>query len=114
MLSYELDSKRLQLLHELFPQASTVGVLVNANNPTITATLPSIKAAAEANGYQRTGSGAVPNPKLWQNYKYGFGPFIEGMFSQSNFGIVTKMGMTLMPNPGGSESFVCLTCPWIN
>lgn len=31
---------------------------------------------------------------------------LSGLFSQSNFGIVTKMGMTLMPNPGGHESFV--------
>lgn len=30
----------------------------------------------------------------------------SGIFSQSNFGIVTKMGMTLMPNPGGYESYV--------
>jgi hypothetical protein len=34
--------------------------------------------------------------------------FVSGIFSQSNFGIVTKMGMTLMPNPGGYESFVSL------
>lgn len=32
----------------------------------------------------------------------------SGIFSQSNFGIVTKMGMTLMPNPGGYESFVSI------
>jgi hypothetical protein len=30
----------------------------------------------------------------------------SGIFSQSNFGIVTKMGMTLMPNPGGHEAFM--------
>lgn len=30
----------------------------------------------------------------------------SGIFTQSNFGIVTKIGMTLMPNPGGSEGFV--------
>ena len=30
----------------------------------------------------------------------------SGIFSQSNFGIVTKMGMTLMPSPGGYESFM--------
>jgi hypothetical protein len=30
----------------------------------------------------------------------------SGIFSQSNFGIVTKMGMALMPNPGGHEAFV--------
>lgn len=30
----------------------------------------------------------------------------SGLFSQSNYGIVTKLGMTLMPNPGGYESYV--------
>lgn len=32
--------------------------------------------------------------------------YVSGIFSQSNYGIVTKMGITLMPNPGGYESFV--------
>ena len=50
LLGYELDSKRLQLLRELLPRASTIGVLANANNPAITATLPQMKVAAEANG----------------------------------------------------------------
>jgi putative ABC transport system substrate-binding protein len=49
MLSYELDAKRLQLLHELLPQASTIGLMVNADNPTIAATIPNMNAAAEAN-----------------------------------------------------------------
>jgi putative tryptophan/tyrosine transport system substrate-binding protein len=49
MLSYELDAKRLQLLHELLPQASTIGLIVNADNPTIAATIPNMNAAAEAN-----------------------------------------------------------------
>lgn len=31
---------------------------------------------------------------------------VSGIFSQSNFGIVTKMGLALMPDPGGHESFV--------
>jgi putative ABC transport system substrate-binding protein len=48
MLSYELDSKRLQLLHELLPQASTIGLMVNADNPTIAATIPIMTASAEA------------------------------------------------------------------
>src|SRR5271155_398561 len=47
----------------------------------------------------RTGMGALPNAKSWQQYKSGFGPWIDGMFSQSNFGIVTKMGFWLMPEP---------------
>jgi putative ABC transport system substrate-binding protein len=50
LLSYELDSKRLQLLRELLPSASTIGLLVNANNPSIMATVPNMNAAAEANG----------------------------------------------------------------
>ena len=49
MLSYELDSKRLQLLHDLLPEASTIGLMVNADNPTIAATIPNMSAAAEAN-----------------------------------------------------------------
>lgn len=47
----------------------------------------------------RTGMGALPNSKTWQQYKYGFGPFVDGIFSQSNFGIVTKMGFWLYPEP---------------
>jgi (+)-pinoresinol hydroxylase len=47
----------------------------------------------------RTGMGALPGAKTWQQYKSGYGPWIDGMFSQSNFGIVTKMGFWLMPEP---------------
>src|SRR5262249_55065310 len=50
LLGYELDSKRLQLLREFLPRASTIGVLMDADNPAITATLPQMKAAAESNG----------------------------------------------------------------
>ena len=54
----------------------------------------------------RTGMGAMNGSNAWQIFPYGFGPVHDGLFSQSNFGIVTKMGMTLMPNPGGHESFM--------
>ena len=47
----------------------------------------------------RTGMGALPNAKTWQQYKYGFGPYVDGIFSQSNFGVVTKMGFWLYPEP---------------
>ena len=47
----------------------------------------------------RTGMGALPGSQTWQQYKYGYGPYIDGMFSQSNFGVVTKMGIWLMPEP---------------
>jgi (+)-pinoresinol hydroxylase len=47
----------------------------------------------------RTGMGAMPNAQTWQQYKSGFGPWVDGLFSQSNFGVVTKMGFWLMPEP---------------
>jgi len=47
----------------------------------------------------RTGMGALPNSEVWHQYKYGFGPLVDGLFSQSNFGIVTRMGLWLMPAP---------------
>src|SRR5690606_8149419 len=47
----------------------------------------------------RTGMGALPNAATWQQYPYGFGPYVDGLFSQSNLGIVTKMGVWLLPEP---------------
>jgi 4-cresol dehydrogenase (hydroxylating) len=47
----------------------------------------------------RTGMGAVPKAQTWQQFKYGLGPYVDGLFSQSNFGVVTKMGFWLMPQP---------------
>ena len=47
----------------------------------------------------RTGMGAMPGAKTWQQHKYGYGPWVDGIFSQSNFGVVTKMGFWLAPAP---------------
>ncbi|MBN1240086.1 MAG: FAD-binding oxidoreductase [Gammaproteobacteria bacterium] len=53
-----------------------------------------------ANGeVMRTGMGAVPDSRTWQDYRYAFGPDPSGLFPQGNFGIVTKMGVRLMPAP---------------
>ena len=53
-----------------------------------------------ANGeVMRTGMGAMPGNKSWHLYKRGLGPTPDQLFMQSNFGIVTKMGIWLMPNP---------------
>jgi 4-cresol dehydrogenase (hydroxylating) len=38
-------------------------------------------------------------------YKWGIGPYIDGLFTQSNFGIVTKMTLWLMPKPEHFEAF---------
>lgn len=47
----------------------------------------------------RTGMGALPGSETWQQYKYGFGPYVTPIFSQSSLGIVTKMGIWLLPQP---------------
>jgi 4-cresol dehydrogenase (hydroxylating) flavoprotein subunit len=53
-----------------------------------------------ANGeVMRTGMGAMPGNKSWHLYKRGLGPTPDQLFMQSNFGIVTKMGVWLMPYP---------------
>lgn len=54
----------------------------------------------------RTGMAAVPGATTWADYRYGFGPYIDGMFSQANFGVVTKMGFYLLPMP---EHFLSAT-----
>jgi hypothetical protein len=63
----------------------------------------------------RTGMGALPDPsrphpdglrpdqvpgnRAWQLFNYGFGPYNDGIFSQSNLGIVTKMGIWVSLTP---------------
>jgi 4-cresol dehydrogenase (hydroxylating) len=47
----------------------------------------------------RTGMGAMPGSRAWHVYKRGLGPTPDQLFMQSNFGIVTKMGVWLMPYP---------------
>jgi hypothetical protein len=47
----------------------------------------------------RTGMGALPGAKSWQQNRWGYGPWVDGLFRQSNMGVVTKMGFYLMPRP---------------
>jgi 4-cresol dehydrogenase (hydroxylating) flavoprotein subunit len=50
----------------------------------------------------RTGMGSLaaqPKSPSWQIFKYGYGPYLDGLFTQSNFGVVTKLGLWLMPAP---------------
>ncbi len=47
----------------------------------------------------RTGMGALPGAKTWADYHYGIGPYVDGLFGQGNFGVVTKMGFWLLPPP---------------
>lgn len=84
----------------------------------------------------RTGMGALPEPgadkslrpdeqkgnRCWQLFNYGFGPYNDGIFTQSSLGIIVKMGIwvgyyhltlmhyandvQLMPNPGGYQAYM--------
>jgi len=40
----------------------------------------------------RTGLGAMAGNPAWPLYKYAFGPTLDGLFMQSNLGVVTKIG----------------------
>mgnify|MGYP001066446763 CR=1 FL=1 len=53
----------------------------------------------------RTGMGAMPNSESWQLFKYGFGPYIDGTFTQSSLGIITKVGIWLMPKAPAYKPF---------
>jgi 4-cresol dehydrogenase (hydroxylating) flavoprotein subunit len=55
----------------------------------------------------RTGDGSLNHNHLvnWHTSKYSFGPILDGLFTQSNFGIVTRMGVWLLPRPPAVQSF---------
>jgi hypothetical protein len=62
----------------------------------------------------RTGMGALPGENdadnlTWQSFQNAYGPIIDGLFSQSNYAIVTKMGFWLMPTTGNQT--YCITFP---
>ena len=58
----------------------------------------------------RTGPGACEGSLMWQDHKWGIGPSLDAMFSQSNFGVVTKIGMWIRPRHEGYRSLV-MHCP---
>ena len=53
----------------------------------------------------RTGFGHYEQAKAWNVFKWGLGPYLDGLFTQSNYGIVTKMGIWLMPKPHDFVAF---------
>jgi len=46
-----------------------------------------------------TGGGPTGNNQIRHTYKWGVGPYLDGLFAQSNLGIVVKTGIWLMPAP---------------
>ncbi|MBI4874959.1 MAG: FAD-dependent oxidoreductase [Acidobacteria bacterium] len=52
-----------------------------------------------------TGFHRFPGAKAAPTYPFGMGPYIDGLFTQSNFGVVTRMTLWLMPAPEYFQSF---------
>ncbi|KAL8296509.1 hypothetical protein RB597_005881 [Gaeumannomyces tritici] len=61
-------------------------------------------------GRRQAAAGVPPQDQepdeCWGLFPYGFGPVNDAIFSQSGNGIVTKMGVWLMPVPPGYEPFM--------
>jgi 4-cresol dehydrogenase (hydroxylating) len=47
----------------------------------------------------RTGMGGQTGNTAWHVYQHSYGPSLDRLFMQSNFGIVTRMGVWVMPRP---------------
>ncbi len=52
-----------------------------------------------------TGFGRFPNAQTKPLYRWGVGAVLDGLFTQSNFGIVTQLTMWLMPAPEYFQAF---------
>jgi 4-cresol dehydrogenase (hydroxylating) flavoprotein subunit len=52
-----------------------------------------------------TGYGHYENAQAGRVYRYGVGPFLDGIFCQSNLGVVTQLGLWLMPAPEAFSFF---------
>ncbi|MCC7547487.1 MAG: FAD-binding oxidoreductase [Burkholderiales bacterium] len=52
-----------------------------------------------------TGFGQFPGAAATPVYRWGVGPAIDGLFTQSNLGIVTRMTVWLMPEPAYFQAF---------
>lgn len=44
--------------------------------------------------------------QTWHLHKWGVGPYLEGLFTQSNLGVVTRAGIWLMPAPEAYNAFI--------
>lgn len=54
----------------------------------------------------KTGFGSFDNANAKNTYKYGIGPMLDGLLSQSNFAIITEMTFELMPKPEKTCMFI--------
>ena len=62
-------------------------------------TQPKIVISDERGVLLETGGGPAGNNAVRHTYKWGVGPYTDGLFAQSNLGVVVKAGVWLMPAP---------------
>ncbi len=53
----------------------------------------------------KTGMAAIEGAAAAKVHRYGVGPCLDGLFSQSNYGVVTQITIELMPAPEHFEAF---------
>lgn len=53
----------------------------------------------------RTGFGHLGGARSAAVYRWGVGPYLDGLFTQSNFGVVTRMTVWLQPKPEALRAF---------
>ena len=58
-------------------------------------------------GLLSSGFGHYPHARATYVFPYGVGPFLDGLFTQSNFGIATRVGIWLMPQAACVNHFLC-------
>ena len=69
------------------------------------ATLCGLEVVLADGSVVRTGGGEPGHCATWNTHKWGLGPYVEGLFSQSNFGVVTAAGVWLLRRPQAFVSF---------
>ncbi|WP_039921051.1 FAD-binding oxidoreductase [Amycolatopsis decaplanina] len=53
----------------------------------------------------RTGFSRFPGALTKSLHRWGVGPWLDGIFTQSNFGVVTQLTLWLAPRPAGARTF---------
>ena len=80
-------------------QHARAGLRAHADGRPLRATRVASKSCSPPASASRPASAAFGNPRTASVSRWGIGPSLDGLFAQSNFGIVTRMTMWLMPAP---------------
>lgn len=73
----------------------------------------SIEAVLADGSVVRTGFGRFPGARAARSYRWGLGPNLDGLFSQSNLGVIAAATIILQPRPQVVRAY-CQTVPDAN